>query len=65
MMKKLEFYAYSFLPKMSRCRSFGKSNCVYFMIKGEKVFNKYNEIWEKVSNIIKTFMVKLYTIRNI
>ena len=23
------------------------------MIKGEKLFKKYNDIWEKVSNIIK------------
>ena len=26
---------------------------MYFMVKERKVFNKYNEIWEKVSNIIK------------
>ena len=26
---------------------------MYFIIKEEKAFDKYNEIWEKVSNIIK------------
>ena len=25
---------------------------MYFLIKEEKVFDKYNEIWERVSNII-------------
>ena len=40
-------------PKLSIYRSFDKNNCMYFMIKEEKVFDKYNEIWEKVSNVIK------------
>ena len=42
-----------FIPKMSRDRSFNKNNCTYFMIKKKKIFYKYNEICEKVSNIIK------------
>ena len=33
--------------------------------KKEKVFDKYNEIWVKVSNIIKKIIrVNLYTIKN-
>ena len=34
-------------------RSFDKTKCMYLLIKEEKVFDKYNETWEKVSNIIK------------
>ena len=30
-----------------------KTKCMYFMIKDEKIFDKYVTIWEKVSNIIK------------
>ena len=26
---------------------------MYFLIKDEKTFDKYNKIWEKVSNIIQ------------
>ena len=33
-------------------RDFDKTKCVYFMIKDEKYFDKYNEILEKISNII-------------
>ena len=29
-----------------------KNNCMYFVIKEEKVFRKYNEVWENVSKII-------------
>ena len=38
---------------MSPYGSFDKNNCMYFMIKEEKGFDKYNEIWQKVSSIIK------------
>ena len=41
-----------FFSKMSTYRSLDKNNCMYFLIKEAKVFDKYNEIWEKVSNII-------------
>ena len=37
---------YIFCPAMSRYKR-------DFMIKDEKVFDKYNGVWEKVSNIIK------------
>ena len=38
---------------MSTYRSFDKTEYMYFMIKEESVCDKYNEIREKVSNIIK------------
>ena len=42
------------LPKMSAYRrGFDKTKCMYFLIKDEKLLEKYNEIWKKVSNIIK------------
>ena len=31
---------------------FDETKCMYFMIKEVKNFDKYMEIWEKVSNII-------------
>ena len=34
-------------------RDFDKTKCTYFLIKDENLFDEYNEIWEKVSNIIK------------
>ena len=34
-------------------RDFNKTKCMYFLIKEEKAFNKYNEILGKVSNMIK------------
>ena len=50
---------------MSTNRSFDKNNCMYFMINKKKLFDKYNEIWEKVSHIINKIIVNLYTIKNI
>ena len=39
---------------MSACiLDFDETECMYFMIKDEKVFDKYMESWEKFSNIIK------------
>ena len=34
-------------------RSFDKTKCMFVLIKDEKFLKKYNEVWEKVSNIIK------------
>ena len=34
-------------------RDFDKTKCMSFLIKDEKLLEKYNEIWKKVSNIIK------------
>ena len=43
-----------FPPKMStNRRDFDKSKCMSFLIKDEKLLEKYNEIWRKVSSIIK------------
>ena len=43
-----------FLPKTSAYRrDFDKTKCISFLIKDEKLLEKYNEIWKKVSNIIK------------
>ena len=33
--------------------NFDKTKCMYFLIKDEKLLEKYNEICKKVSNIIK------------
>ena len=47
-------------------RDFDKTKCMYFLIKDEIFFDKYYEIWEKVSNIIKTKLIEnLYIIKNI
>ena len=34
-------------------KDFDKTKCMYFLIKDDFFFGKYNEIWEKVSNITK------------
>ena len=34
-------------------RNFDKTKCMSFLIKDDKFLEKYNEIWKKVSNIIK------------
>ena len=38
---------YKFFPKLD----FDETEYLYFMIKEEKVFDKYMEIWDRVSNI--------------
>ena len=48
--KKLDLYANSFFIYK---RYSDKTKCMYFMIKDEKMFDKYITIWEKVSNVIK------------
>ena len=38
---------------MSSCRrDFDKTKCMSFLIKDEKLLEKYNEIWKKISNNI-------------
>ena len=56
----------TFLPKMSKYRrDFDKTKCMSFLIKDEKLSEKYNEIGKKVSNIIKKkLVVNLYTMKN-
>ena len=45
---------YIFLPKRSAYRrDFDKTKCITFLIKDEKLLEKYNEIWKNVSNVIK------------
>ena len=42
-------------PKNSVNRgNFDESQCMSFLIKDEENLEKYNEIWENVSNIIKS-----------
>ena len=45
------------LPKTSVCVNGydGETNWMNFMIKDDELFKKYNDIWNKVSNIIKEF----------
>ena len=51
---------------MSTYRSLDKNICMHFMINEDKVFDEYNKIWEKVSNIIKKkLIVNLHTIKKI
>ena len=43
---------------------FYKTRCIYFLIKEEKSLEKYNEMWGKVSNIIKrNLIVNLHIIK--
>ena len=51
---------------MSACRiDFDETECLCFMIKEEKVFDNYTEIWENVNNMIKkNLIVNLYIIKN-
>ena len=47
-----------FFPKVSAYRiDFDETECMYFMIKEGKVFDKYMYIWEKISNIIKKKLI--------
>ena len=44
----------TFLPQISAYRrDFVKNKCMSFLIKDEKLLEKYNKIWKKVSNITK------------
>ena len=46
-------------------RDFDKTKCMSFLIKDEKLSEKYNEIGKKVSNIIKKkLVVNLYAMKN-
>ena len=43
------------IPSKNECikRGFDKSECMSFLIKDEKLLEKHNKIWKKVSNSIK------------
>ena len=63
MIKKIR-PSFIFFPKISAYRrDFDETECMYFMTKEEKDFDKYNEVWEKVSNIIKKIIVNLHVIK--
>ena len=54
-----------FFPKVSAYRTdFDETECIYFMIKEEKVLDKYMEIWKKFNNMTKKIIVKLYIVKN-
>ena len=46
-------------------RDFDKTICMYFLIKNESFFDKYNEIWEKVGHSINKLIENLYAVKNI
>ena len=50
---------------MSTSRSFDNNNFMYFLINEEKIFDKYSEIWGKVTNIIKKLIVSLNAVKTI
>ena len=52
---------------MNACgKGFDENGCIYFMIKEEKVSDKYIETCEKVSNIIiKKMIMNLHIVKNI
>ena len=43
------------IPSKNECikRDFDKSECMSFLIKDEKLLEKYNKIWKKFNNSIK------------
>ena len=56
-----------FLPKMTAYRKdFDETEYISFLIKDDEFLEKYNEIWEKVQNILKKkLIVNQYTMKNI
>ena len=52
-----------FFPKTGEYRrDFDKANCKCFLIKDKKLWEKYNEIWGSVSNIIKKELSSNYAL---
>ena len=56
-----------FLPKMTAYRKdFDETKYISLLIKDDEFLEKYNEIWEKVKNILKKkLIVNQYTMKNI
>ena len=52
---------------MNACgKGFDKTGCIYFLIKEEKVSDKYTKTCKKVSNIIiKKIIMNLHIVKNI
>ena len=55
------------LSKMSACiRDFDETKYISFLIKNEELLEKYNEIWDKISNTVKKGLnSQLDTMKNI
>ena len=51
MVKKLDHYIYCFLKRVHR--DFAETKYMSFLINDVELLEKYNEIWEKISNSIK------------
>ena len=47
------------LRKASACVKIydGQTNCIYFLIEDDNLLEKYNSIWDKVSNDIKKTLI--------
>ena len=47
-------------------RDFDETKYISFLIKDDELLEKYNEIWDKVTNSMKKdLIVNLYTMKNI
>ena len=64
MIKELYRYAYSVKKISIYKRDSDKTKWMYFLINDENFFYIYNEIWVKVSNIIKIVIENLYIIKS-
>ena len=64
MIKELYRYAYSVKKISIYKRDSDKTKWMYFLINDENFFYIYNEIWVKVSNIIKKVIENLYIIKS-
>ena len=64
MIKELYRYAYSVKKISIYKRGSDKTKWMYFLINDENFFYIYNEIWVKVSNIIKKVIENLYIIKS-
>ena len=60
------------IPSKNACRDFDKTNCRYFLIKDEKLLEKYNGIWKKKSAVAskkkkkkKKLIVNRYKIKRV
>ena len=55
-----------FLPKMSAYRKdFNETKYISFLIKDDKLLEKYNEIWKKVKISRKNLILNQYIMKNI
>ena len=60
------FIGYKENEKSGYVKRFDETKFMSFLVKDYELLQKYNKIWDKVSNIIKKdLIVNLYTIKNI